>query len=623
LLVSTDQGCVHCFSSHPPSPAGSVEPNPVIDPQHGDSEGVTEDQATAVAKMLNMGGVRVGYCLVLGNRSGWIAEQIARQSQLKVVGIEADQARVDQARRRLDRAGYYGRVSIHQGTLNEVAYASNLFNLIVSESMYATGELPLDEQAIKRLLRPGGRAVLATQGQRSDEWTVLDGDSIEGAGSWTHMYADPANSACSGERRLNGPLSLQWFGQPGPRDMVDRHHRTVSPLFCDGRLFIPGNNRVIAVDGYNGTILWNVEVPDSRRVGALRDSGNMVAAEDLFYLVAGNQCLALDSQDGQARATFRVPTTGREEVRHWGYLARLENRLIGTTTRPGASRSGHSRRTIDETYYDFIPMVTSDSVFAIDRHSGAALWHYPARTGAIVNPSIAITAGMVVFVESENRETLDNPGGRATLPELLAKSGSALVAVDAATGVELWRRPADLKSMQHQLFVVCADQKILVVGSRNQAGQDGRESVWLDIRCFDAHQGQSLWAASQNQEEPPGGSHGEQDQHPVIVNGTIYIEPYAYDLSDGKRRPGWKLSRPGHGCGTVSASASACFFRADNPTMCDLDTGKLTKVTRVSRPGCWINMIPAGGLLLIPEASSGCVCDFPIQSSMAFAPADE
>ena len=54
--------------------------------------------------------------------------------------------------------------------------------------------------------------------------------------------------------------------------------------------------------------------------------------------------------------------------------------------------------------------------------------------------------------------------------------------------------------------------------------------------------------------------------------------------------------------------------------MCDLATGKNSKVTKVSRPGCWINIIPAGGLLLIPEASSGCTCDFPIQSSMALIP---
>ncbi|HRX81825.1 MAG TPA: hypothetical protein P5307_22305 [Pirellulaceae bacterium] len=71
----------------------------------------------------------------------------------------------------------------------------------------------------------------------------------------------------------------------------------------------------------------------------------------------------------------------------------------------------------------------------------------------------------------------------------------------------------------------------------------------------------------------------------------------------------------------MSTSASTVFFRAANPTMCHLATGKNSKFTQVSRPGCWINTIPAGGLLMIPEASSGCTCDFPIQASMVFAPA--
>ena len=41
------------------------------------------------------------------------------------------------------------------------------------------------------------------------------------------------------------------------------------------------------------------------------------------------------------------------------------------------------------------------------------------------------------------------------------------------------------------------------------------------------------------------------------------------------------------------------------------------------RPGCWINFIPAGGLLLVPEASSGCTCPFPIVCTTVFKPTSE
>jgi hypothetical protein len=38
------------------------------------------------------------------------------------------------------------------------------------------------------------------------------------------------------------------------------------------------------------------------------------------------------------------------------------------------------------------------------------------------------------------------------------------------------------------------------------------------------------------------------------------------------------------------------------------------------RPGCWINFIPAAGLLLVPEASAGCMCPFPNMCTVVFKP---
>jgi hypothetical protein len=44
------------------------------------------------------------------------------------------------------------------------------------------------------------------------------------------------------------------------------------------------------------------------------------------------------------------------------------------------------------------------------------------------------------------------------------------------------------------------------------------------------------------------------------------------------------------------------------------------RLTNVTRPGCWLNILAAGGLVLIPESSSGCTCAYPIQTSIAFVP---
>ena len=143
----------------------------------------------------------------------------------------------------------------------------------------------------------------------------------------------------------------------------------------------------------------------------------------------------------------------------------------------------------------------------------------------------------------------------------------------------------------------------------------------FDVLAFDAKSGKRAWNATQKQSTKIGGSHGGQDLHPIIVGDKLYCEPFAYELQTGKRIAewGWKLGKRS-GCGTISASASAFFFRQSNPTMFDLTTHRRTPVTTSTRPGCWINIIPAGGLLLIPEASSGCTCDYAVQTSLAFLP---
>ena len=103
----------------------------------------------------------------------------------------------------------------------------------------------------------------------------------------------------------------------------------------------------------------------------------------------------------------------------------------------------------------------------------------------------------------------------------------------------------------------------------------------------------------------------------------MYAWPYAYNLNTGEKIDEWKFDRRGHGCGGVSASAKCMFWRGGNPWMYELGpNGGPTRLNTITRPGCWINIIPAGGLVLIPEASSGCTCGFPLQTSLAYIPVD-
>ena len=617
LLISTDRGHIYCFAPRVPTKTASeAPPQPTISPP---TPTVKPSVSQFAQRLIRSTGTDIGYALLLGCADGHLAGELARQSRLRIIGVAVDAKRVNHARQHLASTGHYGQVAVHRGALSSLPYGSALFNLVVYVAPTPQTALPAEtKKEILRVLHPNSTAVITDR--TGTTWAEMHRPALAGAGEWTHMYANPANTSCSLDERVTDQLQLQWFGPPGPRDMVDRHHRTVPPLVCDGRLFIPGDNRVIGVDAYNGSLLWNVEVADSRRIGALRDSGSMVAAEDYLYVLARDRCYGLNAQTGASERNFSAPLSANGQLRYWGYVARVGDRLFGSTTRPGASRTEQSRQTIDETYYDHIPIVTSDRLFARHRHSGALLWDYTPTTGAILNPTITMAKDRLFFVQSNVASTLAEKTGRSKLPALLQEA-AMLVAIDAKTGGVVWKRNIDLSSIEHHLYLSYAADRLIAVGTRNQ-GTGKQARVWYDIHCYSAKDGDPQWTATQNQQQPTGGSHGEQDHHPVIVGNTIYVEPYAYELTTGRQLKHWNLRRGGHGCGAMSASASTSFFRAGNPALCNLTTGQIQKVTQVSRPGCWINMIPASGLLLIPEASSGCVCDFPIQTSLAFAPPD-
>ena len=605
LLVSTDKGMIYCFA---PQAAATRRIEPPAPKPIGYSSDAVRDQYVAVAaKILEQTDRRKGYCLVLNSEQGQLAYELAKRSEFKIVCLEADAAKVAASRKALDDAGLYGRVVVHQGSSDKLPYADYMFNLVVHDPMAAGKPFTGSREEADRVTSPcGGVAVFSLA--KPD--AVARGP-LKGAGRWTHFYADAGNSACSGDTLIRGAMAVQWFGLPGPRSMVDRHNRGASPLYADGLLFVSGYDYVASVDAYNGTVLWERELLDSARPISLKNCGNMAAAEGALYVAAKDKCLAFDAASGKVGRTFSVPTAGCD----WGYVACVDRTLFGSETKVGASRVALSPDSWTAGYSPNTPVVCSDSLFAYDRGTGRRLWAYVPKAGVIANPTIAVGGGRIYFIESTNPETRTVAAGKMAQPVLLGK-GANLVALDTGTGKVVWSRPVQT-ALQHALYLSYAQGKLLLSGSRVAGRQ-----VAYDVHAFDAATGKDAWTATY---VPPGkvdrgGGHGELTQHPVIVDKTVYIWTSAYDLQTGRQIPNWTWNRGGHGCGTLSSSATALFYRGGNPQMTELATGRQTRLTQETRPGCWINVIPAGGLVLIPEGSSGCTCDYAIQTSIALAP---
>jgi outer membrane protein assembly factor BamB len=569
-----------------------------------------------------------GYALFIEPPSHEDLFGLIRQSTLRVVGVYRDPKQAAEAREALRKVGLVGArgTAIAQPeTWN--ALPAQAFNLVLAYAHPQADPPPIESW--KLLLQPYN-GIMAIVGARNAK--LIDGAEVKrietklpaggeasmniwrakpaaGLGEWSHPYADPGNSACSGDAVVKGPFEIAWFGPPGPENMVDRHNRTSPPLFRAGRLFVPGLDRITAVDAFNGTVLWQRPLPGATRLAVSKNTGHVVAGPKEVFVVRQAECVALDAATGKVVRTLRVPAPVAAD-KEWGYLALCDDVLLGSVSQSEESRRKLTQTSWEQGYLDHQPLVVSERLFALRPNSGSTAWQYQPK-GAVVNTAVAAGDGHVYFVESADPATLKN-SGRVHLGKLLEK-GAHLVALRLDTGHEAWRVPLELKT-RHILFLTLAGKKLVLAGSHNE----GADLV-SDVQAHDSADGRKLWALAQSTGMKVGGSHGEQEQHPLVVGDTLFFKTFSCDLARGSVRKNWKL--PVVGCGALSASLHSAFYRAGTACYAELGESVNQQLTGVTRPGCWLNMLPTGGLVLAPESSAGCTCaQYSVQTSLALRP---
>jgi outer membrane protein assembly factor BamB len=643
LYAGTDRGTIYCFGNEA---AVTPQPDKTASAEHALFLDWERDST-----YFPLSAPDAGYCLALGPESIMWVPHILTSTKMNVVCVLSDEEQTAEFRRSKVESPtpWSDRIMFHAGPLRKLTYQSKTFDLILAGIGPDSQEPSTPAVEMLRLLRPNGGTVVvsiagtpdaqetqarlkAWAGETLPDPAFVDGQSsiffatatrgpLEGAGEWTHFYADPGNSACSGDSLEFGPVEIQWFGRPGPRRMVDRHEKNMAPLYKDGRMFVTGDNYVVAVDAYNGTILWERDLPESIRLGAFKNCGSMAVGNAFLYIASADTCLALDVETGETAQIFRALRTSDDQVGEWGYVATIDGLLLGTTAKPGANWRIQDIDTQTLIWRDNQPLVTSDALFAVDPATGKNSWEYRPKGGVIVNPTLAAGGGRVYFVESSNPETFSVADGRIKF-DTLFDQGARLVALDLRTGQPVWQRPVDLSQLEHVIFMSHADDTLVITGSRNVKveGSD-KPRVRYDLWAFDAPGGKPLWNSTQTPvpDHILEGPHGEQVQHSAIVGGVIHNTGFACHLRTGEPYAGWKWQKSDK-CGTLSASASCIFSRFVTPRMFSIDSGDYLPLTSVTRPGCWINILPAGGLILIPEASAGCTCYYPIQTSVVLAP---
>jgi outer membrane protein assembly factor BamB len=601
LVVSPSRGVIYCFVAVKSQPSGPAREAPAV------TRSVVTDCAKVAREILDKSGITAGICVDLGCGTGELALELVRQSQLYVVAIDSDPAKVRRARRMLDDAGVYGdRVTVHQGDPNQTPYPDNFANLIVSPQTLARQSTVPNQAEMARLQRPyGGTVCLGSPGQ----WQLRQRGPLEGAGQWTHQNCDAANTLCSTDEIVRGPLEMAWY-RDDVIEIVDRHAQGPAPLFSRGYLVVEGVDGICAVDAYNGRTAWVYPLKGiladwngvHHDVGIGDAGSNFCLSDDAVFVRTGGNCLKIDLTTGRKIREFKMPVKPAAGNRNWGYVACMDGLLFGSVL--------NDEHTVSPRYTNIRLRTESVSFFAMDAQTGELKWQYQPEH-SIRNNAIALAAGHAYLIDRPialaDRITEPKRDGKHR-PVLTPSEhpGGTLIAIDASSGSILWKNKEDVFGTQ---IAVSSKHGILLM--YYQAVKHDFFKLPSEIggrmAAFDLETGARLWDNKMNYKTRP------------IINGdTIYAEGGAWKLKTGEPVP-WDFKRS-YGCGQIAGSVHLLVFRSATIGYLDLSRDQGTENFGGVKPGCWFNGIPAGGMVLVPDGSSQCACSYQMRSWLALQP---
>ena len=590
LFVSTDAGGIYCFAAGAKGSDITAERQPK---PYGDNTAM----AARAKAILEKTGVREGYCADLACGDGALAFELARQSKLTIYAVDSDPAAVALARKKLRSAGLYGtRVTVHLADPTATPYPNYFADLVVSGRSVTSKETA-------RLLRPGGGVSCIGP---ADKMKLTVRKPRKGAGTWTHQYADAGNTLCGTDQLVRAPLELLWFNSPKIRT-PNRHGRGHTPISDGTRMYVMGLNSLGALDIHNGRMLWEYKLPGALKpfdqdhlMGTAGTGSNLCMSKGRIYVHTGEKCLVIDAPTGKKLAEFAPPKLPSGKAGRWGYIAVSGQTLLGSL--------------VDESHlvpYRFMRsnmagMFTESSLlFAMDAETGKLKWQYAAKN-SIRHNTIATAGGRVYLIDRAKAAEVRRRGQKNK-----PHAPGVLTVLDLETGRLAWKNPDAYGTMllaarTEDILLMCYQSTRFKLDS--EAG--GR------MTAMRASTGKTLWDIKTKYASRP------------LINGqTIYAQPGAWDLLTGKQKTAnskapepWTFKRS-YGCGIISAAPNMLLFRSATLGYRDLLGDRPTANFGGIRPGCWINVIPAGGLILMPDSTTGCKCSYLNTATVALQPA--
>ncbi|MCA9173574.1 MAG: PQQ-binding-like beta-propeller repeat protein [Planctomycetales bacterium] len=585
---------------------------------------------------------RGGLCLVWG--AGLAREAELLRANYRVVVMDPDPDKVAQLRAHWLERHIYGSsltARVAPATQDLSPLPGDWANLIVSDRYVPALERQLKpgrgwwlQQAVDGEDEPKPLDVVTSSALRVDDsaWRRYRRLHWPQIGQWSHLYGSADNSAFTGESLAgisdSGQLQVQWVGRPGPRYQADRSGRKPSPLASNGRLFLQGWRRIVALDSHNGEPLWSLELPGFERFNVPRDCSNWCSDENSVFATVADRVLQLDAATGQLVRTLTLPelapsalsalsgpsaTQGKENGQPdkqlaWGYVSRVSGRLLGTAVQADAMWTNFwgdaAAGWYDAKSGEVTSHVASDALFSYAMNPSSAdtpalQWVY---RGLVLNSTITAADNRIWLLECRNEEARASAARRLDGDRIWKDVW--LICLNAKDGTKRWEQPLDTPPGSVMVSMAQRDGRlVLVTSSANR----------FHVTCFSDKGGEPLW-----RESAPWGrdNHGGHMSRPAIVAGNVYVRPFTFRLEDGKPQP---QRMPVGGCGTYACTDNALFFRQSTVTVWDRATAKTSTWPRL-RPDCWLSTIPADGMLLSPEGGGGCSCGTWLETSLGFKP---
>ena len=565
-------------------------------------------------------GINRGICIVCDDSHCELAIRLVNSSDLLVYVHVLTEAQRQTACQAADAAGLYGtRIYVGYARNGEIQLADNIADGVVAKGDPAS----ISRTEALRVMRPGAKALLGKE--------VLTKPIPDGIDDWSHHYHGPDNNPQSNDQIAQAPFLTQFIGVPRYSAIPQ------TTVVSAGRIFMafghvawkeraePWLDTLIAVNGYNGTILWKRKL----RSGIMIDRSTMIATPEVLYLADHEACQRIDAATGRLIDRITVPTDLSGGT-FWKWMA-LEKgvlyALLGEQEAPdpvkrwkrtvggwpwGQISDGFNAQDPESfqpnTWQRLEKFSEKDyqwgfakTLLAIDVQTKEVLWHHHEKQ-SIDSRAVCMKNGRLYF----------------------SRFSSYIGCLDTRTGKEIWRKTAEKDAelfkaigpycpfefartgWRTTIYARCSDDALYLVGPQV-----------FDLTAIAGQDGHHLWTY-----------HAQRNPHVLIRDDGLYItgasglsgdtnklEPLTGDILKS-----YNIARVS--CTRTTGSADSIYFRGGGDGTIQLDPATSNRQwISPMRPSCFVGTLVANGQLYWMPGT--CDCNLQMFGLICCAPAGD